>query len=55
VYIGIREAQPGMTLAEGVDLPMGIGTIPKSQQLTDETIKLLVRAGITRLNIIDPI
>jgi uncharacterized protein (DUF342 family) len=54
VYIGIREARPGMTLDEDIVLPKGAGLIQKARLLSIDTISLLVRAGVTRINILDP-
>ena len=41
-------------LAEDIELPLGIGKLPRSLQLTEETISLLLRAGVNRLAILDP-
>jgi uncharacterized protein (DUF342 family) len=54
VYIGIREARPGMTLAEDIELPKGAGLIQKNKVLSEDTLSLLIRAGVTRISIVDP-
>jgi uncharacterized protein len=51
--IDIREARPGMILDEEIALPLGIGKLRKSAPLTEENIKLLLRAGIARLSILE--
>jgi uncharacterized protein (DUF342 family) len=53
VYIGIREARPGMTLAEDIELPKGAGLVQKDKILSEDTIGLLTRSGVTRISIVD--
>jgi len=43
-----------MTIAEDIELPRDAGLIQKSRRLTEETIELLQRSGISRINIVDP-
>ncbi|MBN1131331.1 MAG: DUF342 domain-containing protein [Chitinispirillaceae bacterium] len=54
MYIGIREARPGMTLAEDLQLPKGAGLVQNGRQLSADTIDLLIRSGVSRINVIDP-
>jgi uncharacterized protein (DUF342 family) len=54
VYIGIREARPGMTLAEDIVLPKSAGLVQKSKVLSEDTLSLLIRSGVTRISIVDP-
>ena len=54
MYIGIREARPGMTLAEDILLPKNAGLVQKDRQLSTDTIELMIRSGVTRINVIDP-
>ncbi|MBN2035757.1 MAG: DUF342 domain-containing protein [Chitinispirillaceae bacterium] len=54
MFIGIREARPGMTLADDIELPGSAGLIEKSRVLSADTIELLIRSGISRIKIVDP-
>jgi uncharacterized protein (DUF342 family) len=54
VYIGIREARPGMTLAEDIQLPKNAGLVQKDRQLSTDTIEFMIRVGVTRISVKDP-